>query len=62
MRGLRARTTYQAVEDLLISGLKEAQDDGTVEPSADAQELGRLLLAVMQGIKFSPRPTWTAQL
>ncbi|MFD7184780.1 TetR/AcrR family transcriptional regulator [Streptomyces sp. NPDC056637] len=48
----RARTTYQAVEDLLIACVKEAQDDGTVEPSADAQELGRLLLAVMQGIEF----------
>ncbi|MER6271574.1 TetR/AcrR family transcriptional regulator [Streptomyces sp900105755] len=48
----RARTTYQAVEDLLIACVKEAQDDGTVEPGADAQELGRLLLAVMQGIEF----------
>ncbi|MEV6703112.1 TetR/AcrR family transcriptional regulator [Streptomyces sp. NPDC051453] len=48
----RARTSYQAVEDLLIACVKEAQDEGTVEPSADAQELGRLLLAVMQGIEF----------
>ena len=47
-----ARTTYQAVEDLLIGCVKEAHDDGTVQPSADAQELGRLLLAVMQGIEF----------
>ncbi|GAA3893541.1 TetR/AcrR family transcriptional regulator [Streptomyces lannensis] len=48
----RARTSYQAVEDLLIACVKEAQDEGTVEPSADAQELGRLLLGVMQGIEF----------
>ncbi|MET7290496.1 TetR/AcrR family transcriptional regulator [Streptomyces sp. NPDC005573] len=48
----RARVTYQEVEDLLIACVKEAQQDGSVDPSADPQELGRLFLAVMQGIEF----------
>ncbi|MET7979937.1 TetR/AcrR family transcriptional regulator [Streptomyces mirabilis] len=48
----RSRTTYQVVEDLLIACVKEAQQDGSIKPSADPQELGRLILAVMQGIEF----------
>ncbi|WP_405878589.1 TetR/AcrR family transcriptional regulator [Streptomyces sp. NBC_01136] len=48
----RARTTYQGVEDLLIACVKDAQREGDLDPSADAQELGRLLLAVLQGIEF----------
>ncbi|MGW2703202.1 TetR/AcrR family transcriptional regulator [Streptomyces sp. NPDC001340] len=48
----RARATYQVVEDLLIACVEEAQREGTVNASADPQELGRLLLAVMQGIEF----------
>ncbi|MEU9977747.1 TetR/AcrR family transcriptional regulator [Streptomyces sp. NPDC051014] len=48
----RARTTYQTVEDLLIACVREAQQDGSVKPDADPQELGRLLLAVIQGIEF----------
>ncbi len=48
----RARTTYQAVEDLLVACVREAQNEGAVDPDADPQELGRLLLAVMQGIEF----------
>lgn len=48
----RARTTYQAVEDLLIACVEEAQGEGALSPDADPQELGRVLLAVMQGIEF----------
>ncbi|MET8562723.1 TetR family transcriptional regulator C-terminal domain-containing protein [Streptomyces flaveolus] len=48
----RARTTYQAVEDLLVACAREAQNEGAVDPDADPEELGRLLLAVMQGIEF----------
>ncbi|MEV5172415.1 TetR/AcrR family transcriptional regulator [Streptomyces flaveolus] len=48
----RARTTYQAVEDLLVACVREAQNERAVDPDADPQELGRLLLAVMQGIEF----------
>ncbi|MET8538411.1 TetR/AcrR family transcriptional regulator [Streptomyces sp. NPDC005065] len=48
----RARTTYQGVEDLLIACVKEAQQEGDLDPGGDPQELGRLLLAVLQGIEF----------
>ncbi|MET7519013.1 TetR/AcrR family transcriptional regulator [Streptomyces sp. NPDC005480] len=48
----RARTTYQAVEDLLVACVKEGQREEALDPAADPQELGRLLLAVMQGIEF----------
>ncbi|MGX1675436.1 TetR/AcrR family transcriptional regulator [Streptomyces sp. NPDC055400] len=48
----RARTTYQAVEDLLVACVKEAQHEEALDPGADPQELGRLLLAVLQGIEF----------
>ena len=48
----RARETYQGVEDLLIACVKDAQRQGDLDPDADPQELGRLLLAVMQGIEF----------
>ncbi|MEU9383587.1 TetR/AcrR family transcriptional regulator [Streptomyces sp. NPDC048279] len=48
----RARTSYQTVEDLLITCVTEAQRDGSVKADADPQELGRLILAVMQGIEF----------
>ena len=48
----RARATYQGVEDLLVACVKDAQQEGDLDASAEAQELGRLLLAVMQGIEF----------
>ncbi|MGY5036212.1 TetR family transcriptional regulator C-terminal domain-containing protein [Streptomyces sp. 900116325] len=48
----RARATYQGVEDLLITCVKDAQRQGDLDPDADPQELGRLLLAVLQGIEF----------
>ncbi|MCC5478374.1 TetR/AcrR family transcriptional regulator [Streptomyces barringtoniae] len=48
----RARTTYQGVEDLLITCVRDAQLEGDLDPGADPQELGRLLLAVLQGIEF----------
>lgn len=48
----RARTTYQAVEDLLIACVKEAQREEVLDPDVDPQALGRLLLAVTQGIEF----------
>lgn len=47
-----ARATYQRVEDLLAACVKDAQREGEVAPGADAQELGRLLLAALQGIEF----------
>ncbi|MDX2642221.1 TetR/AcrR family transcriptional regulator [Streptomyces sp. NBC_00510] len=47
-----ARATYQRVEDLLVACVKEAQKEGAVDASADPQELGRLLLAALQGIEF----------
>ncbi|MFD8809497.1 TetR/AcrR family transcriptional regulator [Streptomyces sp. NPDC059597] len=48
----RARATYQEVEDLLTTCVEEAQRQGDLDPKADPQELGRLLLAVLQGIEF----------
>ncbi|MDX3235996.1 TetR/AcrR family transcriptional regulator [Streptomyces sp. ME03-5709C] len=47
-----ARATYQRVEDLLVACVKEAQEEGSVDAGADARELGRLLLAALQGIEF----------
>ncbi|MQY40680.1 HTH-type transcriptional repressor ComR [Streptomyces sp. RB17] len=47
-----ARATYQRVEDLLVDCVQEAQQAGALETGADAQELGRLLLAALQGIEF----------
>lgn len=48
----RSRTTYQEVEGLLAACVKEAQREGDLDPGADPQELGRLLLAVLQGMEF----------
>ncbi|MFJ6632680.1 TetR/AcrR family transcriptional regulator [Streptomyces sp. NPDC091376] len=48
----RSRATYQAVEDLLVDCVEEAQRDGDIAPDADARELGRLLLATLQGMEF----------
>ncbi|MDT0548763.1 TetR/AcrR family transcriptional regulator [Streptomyces lonegramiae] len=48
----RARTTYQGVEDFLIACVRDAQREGDLDQTADPQELGRLLLAVLQGIEF----------
>ncbi|MFF3920309.1 TetR/AcrR family transcriptional regulator [Streptomyces sp. NPDC001852] len=47
-----ARATYQRVEDLLVDCVKEAQQARALDPGADARELGRLLLAALQGIEF----------
>jgi AcrR family transcriptional regulator len=47
-----ARATYQRVEDLLIACVKDAQQGGELDANADPQELGRLLLAALQGIEF----------
>ncbi|MGW3244131.1 TetR/AcrR family transcriptional regulator [Streptomyces sp. NPDC001070] len=48
----RSRATYREVEDLLAGCVKEAQREGDLDPGADPQELGRLLLAVLQGMEF----------
>ncbi|MFF4653420.1 TetR/AcrR family transcriptional regulator [Streptomyces sp. NPDC001380] len=48
----RARSTYQAVEDLLVACVEEAQRDGDLDRGTGARELGRLLLSVLQGIEF----------
>ncbi|MCD0484137.1 TetR/AcrR family transcriptional regulator [Streptacidiphilus sp. ASG 303] len=48
----RARSTYQAVEDLLVACVEEAQRDGDLDRGTEARELGRLLLSVLQGIEF----------
>ncbi|UXY23809.1 TetR/AcrR family transcriptional regulator [Streptomyces cynarae] len=47
-----ARATCQRMEDLLVTCVKDAQREGEVDASADPQELGRLLLAALQGIEF----------
>ncbi|WP_055588411.1 TetR family transcriptional regulator C-terminal domain-containing protein [Streptacidiphilus griseoplanus] len=47
-----ARATYQRVEDLLTACVKDAQREGDVDPNADPHQLGRLLLAALQGVEF----------
>lgn len=51
VRGL-ARQTYQAVESLLTEVVEQAQSDGDLSSKIEPGELGRLLLAVMQGMEF----------
>lgn len=47
-----ARVTYRRVEDLLVACVTDAQREGEVDAAADPRELGRLLLATMQGLEF----------
>ncbi|MGW2059355.1 TetR/AcrR family transcriptional regulator [Streptomyces sp. NBC_00121] len=48
----RARATYQEIQDLLAACAKDAQREGDLATDADPQEVGNLLLAVLQGIEF----------
>ena len=48
----RARETFGALEDLLVGLVEEARDAKDLPPDTDAREVGRLLLAVLQGMEF----------
>lgn len=48
----RARETFAALEDLFVELLEQARAEGDVPPDTDTRELGRLLLAVHQGMEF----------
>ncbi|MDI1433266.1 TetR/AcrR family transcriptional regulator [Polyangium sorediatum] len=48
----RARETFGALEELLVGLVGEARDAGDLPPETDAREVGRLLLAVLQGMEF----------
>jgi TetR/AcrR family transcriptional regulator, transcriptional repressor for nem operon len=47
----RAVRTFAAIEDLLVACVEAAQRAGDIDSAADARQLGRLLLAVVRGIK-----------
>jgi AcrR family transcriptional regulator len=47
-----SKRVYGAIEQLLIETAKRAKKDGDLPPEFDASELGRLLLAVNQGLTF----------
>lgn len=47
-----ARRAYQAVEDLLVGVIEQAVAEGGLPSATDARALGRLLLAIQQGVEF----------
>ncbi len=47
-----ARGIYYAVEELIVEVVCEAQRDGALSTRIPAKDLGRLLLAIMQGEEF----------
>jgi AcrR family transcriptional regulator len=47
-----ARGIYRAVEELIVEVVREAQHDGALSKAIPAKELGRLMLAIMQGEEF----------
>ncbi len=47
-----SKRVYEAIEQLLIETAEEAKKDGDLPTELDASELGRLLLAVTQGLTF----------
>lgn len=48
----RARTTYQEIQNLLAACVKDAQEEGDLAVDVSPEEVGNLLLAVLQGIEF----------
>ena len=57
----RARRTYGAVEAALTEVVREAIAEGDLARETDAGKLGRLLLAVNQGMEFLARTGLTAE-
>jgi len=47
-----ARGIYRAVEELIIEVVRDAQRNGQLDRGLNASELGRLILAIMQGEEF----------
>jgi TetR/AcrR family transcriptional repressor of nem operon len=47
-----SKRVYEAIEQLLIETAERAKKDGDLPTEFDASELGRLLLAVTQGLTF----------
>jgi len=47
-----SKRVYAAIEQLLIETAEQAKKDGDLPREVDASELGRLLLAVSQGLTF----------
>jgi TetR/AcrR family transcriptional regulator, transcriptional repressor for nem operon len=47
-----ARGIYHAVEELVVEVVREAQGDGALSREIRAEDLGRLMLAIMQGEEF----------
>lgn len=47
-----SRRTYGAVEDMLTDTVARAVKEGDLPAATDPRELGRLLLAVLQGMEF----------
>jgi TetR/AcrR family transcriptional regulator, transcriptional repressor for nem operon len=47
-----SRQTYHSVEKLLGEVVEQAQNDGDIPRTVEPPKLGRLLLAVMQGMEF----------
>jgi TetR/AcrR family transcriptional regulator, transcriptional repressor for nem operon len=57
----RARRTFGAVEAALTQVVREAIADGDLARETDAEKLGRLLLAVSQGMEFLARTGLAAE-
>jgi TetR/AcrR family transcriptional regulator, transcriptional repressor for nem operon len=47
-----SKRVYAAIEQLLIETVEQAKKDGDLPTERDASELGRLLLAITQGLTF----------
>jgi TetR/AcrR family transcriptional regulator, transcriptional repressor for nem operon len=47
----RAKQTFDAIEDALVGCIGGAQRAGDIDPSADARQLGGLMLAILRGIE-----------
>jgi TetR/AcrR family transcriptional regulator, transcriptional repressor for nem operon len=57
----RARRAYASVEGLITAAVQEAVDEGGLPAATDAPALGRLLLAVQQGMEFLKKTGMSAE-
>jgi AcrR family transcriptional regulator len=56
-----ARSTYQAVEDCFTNAVARAVAEGDLPEDTNPRELGRLLLAVQQGLQFLMKTEMTPE-
>ncbi|WP_206685798.1 TetR/AcrR family transcriptional regulator [Kribbella qitaiheensis] len=56
-----ARATYQAVEDCFTNAVARAVAEGDLPEDTNRRELGRLLLAIQQGLQFLMKTEMTPE-